>query len=235
MLDGHNLPIFFARKLGEDFSYAAAHGLIGTDFDSLTGQWASQGPNLYLLARLHECPRMTVAKVLDEYYSAFGPAAAAVRAYFAHWEKVSDAVTDDLAKEAELHWASFYRDADRIFTPGVLATGRDLLEKAAAAAQSDPVGGSASRLSGKRPQECRTDAGRPACLPPVQARGPYPTLRRRTEASWTTIVPSRGHAGGRHGLSAQKTGRGINALQRSDRVGKAVSRLPSPASARGAG
>ena len=40
MLDGHNLPIFFARKLGEDFSYAARHGLVGTDFDSLTGQWA---------------------------------------------------------------------------------------------------------------------------------------------------------------------------------------------------
>ncbi len=137
MLDGHNLPIFIARKLGEDFSYAAAHGLVGTDFDSLTGQWATQGPNLYLLARLHECPRMTVAKVLDEYYSAFGPAAAAVRAYFAHWEKVSHAVTDDLAKKAKLHWASFYRDADQIFTPGALATGRDLLEKAAAAAQND--------------------------------------------------------------------------------------------------
>ena len=137
MLDGHNLPIFFARKLGEDFSYAARHGLVGTDFDSLTGQWAAQGPNLYVLARLHECPRMGVAKVLDEYYGAFGPAAPAVRGYFAHWEKVSDAVTDELAKEAKLHWASFYRDADRIFTPAVLAAGHALLEKAAAAARGD--------------------------------------------------------------------------------------------------
>ena len=137
MLDGHNLPIFFARKLGEDFSYAARHGLIGTDFDSLTGQWAAQGPNLYLLARLHECPRMSVGEVLNEYYSAFGRSAPAVRDYFAHWEKVSDAVTDELAKEVHLHWAQFYRHADRIFTPAVLATGRALLEKAAAAARGD--------------------------------------------------------------------------------------------------
>ena len=82
---------------------------------------------------------MTVAKVLDEFYAAFGPAAAAVRAYFAHWEKVSDAVTDDLAKKAKLHWANFYRDADRIFTPEAMATGRRLLEKAQTAAENDPT------------------------------------------------------------------------------------------------
>ncbi len=145
MLDGHNLPIFFACKLGEDFSYAAAHGLIGTDFDSLTGQWASQGPNLYMLARLHDDPRMTVAQVLDEYYCGFGRAAGAVRAYFTHWERVSDAVTDEFAKKAKLHWASFYREADRIFTPKVIAAGRDLLENAAAAARNDPT--AASRVA----------------------------------------------------------------------------------------
>jgi hypothetical protein len=139
MLDGHDLPIFFARKLGADFSYAAAHGLIGTDFDSLTGQWASQGPNLYVLARLHECPRMSVASVLDEYYSVFGPSAPAICQYFAHWEKISDAVTDELAKKAKLHWAAFYRDADQIFTPPAMATGRGLLEKAETAAQNDPI------------------------------------------------------------------------------------------------
>jgi len=137
MLDGHNLPIFFARKRADAVSYAARDGLIGTDFDSLTGQWAAQGPNLYVLARLHQCPTMGVDKVLDEYYGAFGPAAPAVRAYFAHWEKVSDAVTDEVAKAAKLHWAQFYHDADRIFTPAVLSAGRALLEKAAAAAQGD--------------------------------------------------------------------------------------------------
>ena len=41
-------------KAGRGFLVCRAHGLIGTDFDSLTGQWASQGPNLYVLARLHD-------------------------------------------------------------------------------------------------------------------------------------------------------------------------------------
>jgi len=137
MLDGHNMPIFVARKLGEDFSYAAAHGMIGTDFDSLTGQWSTQGPNLYMLARLHRRPELPVEEVLGEYYSGFGPARDAVRAYFAHWEQVSDAVTKDLYADAEMHWSYLYRDADRIFTPQVMTRGRELLDQAVAAAKPD--------------------------------------------------------------------------------------------------
>lgn len=137
MLDGHCLPVNIALPLGEDFSYAAHHGLIGTDFDSLTGQYATQGPNLYMLARLHEAPELTPARVLDEYYAAFGPAAAAVRAYFDHWAEVSAAVTDEQYAAADLHWSRFYRDADTIFTPAVMARGAELLRRAAAAAQGD--------------------------------------------------------------------------------------------------
>ena len=81
MLDGHNLPIFFARKLGTDFAYAAAHGLVGTDFDSLTGQFSTQGPNLYMLARLHDDPSLSAAAVLAEFFAAFGKAAAPVQEY----------------------------------------------------------------------------------------------------------------------------------------------------------
>ncbi len=138
MLDGHNLPIFVARKLGEDFRYAARSGLIGTDFDSLTGQYATQGPNLYMLARLHDDPRLTVGAVLDEYYSAFGPAADAVRAYFEHWERVSDAVTDEQYQGAGLHWSRCYTDADTIFTEPVMAEGRRLMDTAVQAARGDP-------------------------------------------------------------------------------------------------
>ncbi len=136
-LDGHNLPIFFARKLGTDFAYAAAHGLVGTDFDSLNGQFGTQGPNLYMLARLHDDPSLGVDAVLAEYFTAFGTAAAAVREYFAHWEQVSDAVTDEVCKMPDFHFTYFYRNADRIFTPAVMARGRALLNQAKAAAQGD--------------------------------------------------------------------------------------------------
>ncbi|NSW56184.1 MAG: DUF4838 domain-containing protein [Armatimonadetes bacterium] len=132
-LDGHGLPIFFANKLGEDFTFAAARGLVGTDFDSLTGQYAIQGPNLYMLARLTDDPTLAPQEVMDEYYSAFGNAEAAVREYFAHWERVSDAATDDDVT----HWSYFYREADRLFTPDVMAEGRRLLDAATLAARGD--------------------------------------------------------------------------------------------------
>ena len=137
MLDGHGLPINFAQALGEDFSFAIHHGLLGTDFDSLTGQYAAQGPNLYMLARLHDAPNMKPEQVLGEYYAAFGKAAPAVRAYCEHWARVSAGVTDEAYAAADLHWSRLYRDADVFFTPEAMAQGRALLERAQVAAQGD--------------------------------------------------------------------------------------------------
>ena len=143
MLDGHNLPMIVARKLGKDFRYFAHHGMIGTDFDSLTGQYSTQGPNLYMLARLHNRHQMSVDDVLDEYFSAFGKARDQVRAYFDHWEQICDAVTE---KPEGLHWSYFYRQAHVIFTPAAMARGRELLDKAMAAARGDAAarGGAAA-------------------------------------------------------------------------------------------
>lgn len=138
MLSGHNLPIFFARELGEDFSYAAAHGLIGTTFDSLTGQYAAQGPNLYMLARLHDNPRVPVQKVLDEYYAAFGPAEADIRAYFGLWEEIAAKYTPEFCQQHNTHWVNFFVDADAAFTPAVLGKARRFLRQAAAVAAPDP-------------------------------------------------------------------------------------------------
>ena len=141
---GHNMPVFFARKLGEDFSYFAGHGLAATAYDSLTGQWSTQGPNLYVLARVHTEPERPVDDILDEYYSGFGPAKKAVSDYFRHWEEVSDAVTDESFSEACARtggneWKGFVLLADRIFTPEVMREGRRLLTEAQGAAKGDPT------------------------------------------------------------------------------------------------
>lgn len=134
MLSGHNLPIYFAHRLGEEFRHCAQHGMMATDFDSLTGQYATQGPTLYMLARLTARPELTVEQVLDEFYGAFGPAAEQVRAYFEHWRAISDAVTEPIEG---LHFSYFYREADRIFTPEVMARGQALLDVAEVAAAGD--------------------------------------------------------------------------------------------------
>ena len=135
-LDGHCFPIHYARELGEEFRFCAEHGMIGSDFDSLTGQYATQGPNLYMLARLHERPSLTVDQVLDEYYGAFGPAEESVRDYFGHWERLSQAWTTDTE---DLSYSWFYRGAHRVFTEEALAEGERLLAQGRDAAGDDVV------------------------------------------------------------------------------------------------
>jgi hypothetical protein len=139
MLSGHALPVFFARELGEDFSYCAAHGMIATTFDSLIGQYAAQGPNHYMLARLHDDPTVPVPQVLDEYYTGFGAAEDAVRRYFELWERVAGRYTEELCAPINTHWVNLYVDADAVFTAEVMAEGRALLDEARQAAGSNPV------------------------------------------------------------------------------------------------
>ena len=143
-LAGHNMPIFYCRKFGREFSHAARTGMIATDFDSLTGQYATQGPSHYVVARMHSEPYRTTESLLDEYYSAFGPAETAVRDYFEHWEQVSNAVSDEFFEKACAatgggSWVLFHKVAPRIFTPEVMAEGFRLLETAGAAAAADAV------------------------------------------------------------------------------------------------
>ncbi len=80
------------HEAGEYFRYVQSNGLMGFDFDTLLGYWGSQGPFYYLIARLSARPDLSVDEVIDEYASAFGGAAPAIRDYLAYWEDVSGRV-----------------------------------------------------------------------------------------------------------------------------------------------
>ncbi len=140
-LDGYCLPFVFAHQFADDFQHAAQHGMIGTDFDSLTGHWATQGPSLYLLMRLHTRPSERVDDLLAEYYGAFGPAAEAVKAYFDHWERSTTDLRPRLHEAFEdrfaSRWRTWARVAHRVFPSESFAAGEALLERAAAAAKTD--------------------------------------------------------------------------------------------------
>ena len=64
LLDGYCMPFVFAHQFADEFQHAMRNGMVATDFDSLTGQWAAQGPNLYTAARLHVRPEAPVDEVL---------------------------------------------------------------------------------------------------------------------------------------------------------------------------
>lgn len=134
-LDGYCMPFIFAHQFADDFQHQAQRGLVATDFDSLTGHWATQGPNLYLLLRLHTHPDANPDTLLAEYYATFGPAAAAVRAYFNYWETYTTTnrplIRDVFEDRVAIRWRTWAKAAHRVFPPDVFPEAEKLLARAA--------------------------------------------------------------------------------------------------------
>ncbi len=137
--DGWVMPLVDMQQSGDLFRFAVENGMEGTRFDSLTGQWAAQGPKLYVHMRLHAKPHLSVDEILSEYYSAFGPAAKAVRDYFGYWEKYC---VDHLQHFNDLYidhghrWARFQMLAHEAFPPACFEPAEHLLDLAAAATKT---------------------------------------------------------------------------------------------------
>lgn len=141
-LDGYCMPHIFVHQFADEFQHAAKQSMVGTDFDALTGQWATQGPNLYALFRLHLHPERNVDVLLQEYYDAFGPAKHNVKAYFDYWENYMWAnLTNHLkiAEERKAGWRQYPRKADAMFPTNSFQAAELLLARAAqdAACQSE--------------------------------------------------------------------------------------------------
>jgi hypothetical protein len=136
------MPWIFAHQFADEFQHFAREGMVATDFDSLTGQWSTQGPNLYLLARLHVRPDAAPEALLGEYYAAFGAAAPQVKAYFDYWEKHTtesrQRVERAFSEMTVSRWRTFAKGAHIAFPPGCFAPAEALLDQAAAAAATDP-------------------------------------------------------------------------------------------------
>ena len=89
LLCGYAMPHLSTWQAGEMYRFAAAHGMVGFDFDSLFGRWAVKGPMLYMHMRLGTDPTRSIADIRSEYFSAFGPAMDKVESYFDYWEEYS--------------------------------------------------------------------------------------------------------------------------------------------------
>jgi hypothetical protein len=135
-LFGHNMPYIYAEQFGREFSFCARNGMVGTDFDSLTGMWATQGPNLYVLGRMHAWPEADPQQVLAEYYEGFGCAATHVRDYFDFWAAQSEEISPEIANEG---WHGYVPRLHELWTPEMFAEGDRLLTKAEEAAEGAGV------------------------------------------------------------------------------------------------
>jgi len=112
----------YVHKMARDFRYLSKHSMVGTDFDSIVHHWATEGLNYYVAARMNWNPDLDVDAVIDDYCkSGFGPAAAAVKQYFACVE----ALTDEVAAK-KLHVTAPYTDAVLDELDGYLKKARQL-------------------------------------------------------------------------------------------------------------
>ena len=83
---GSTAPLLPLHQQGEFFRFARNHNMVGFDFDSLQGHWATQGAMVYVVARLSVRPEISVEAAIDEYCSAFGQAAPDIKEYLDYWE-----------------------------------------------------------------------------------------------------------------------------------------------------
>jgi len=142
LLDGYCMPFIYAHQFADDFQHAVRGGMVATDLDSLTGQWATQGPNLYVAARLHVRPEEAVDDVLREYYAAFGLGSPQVKAYFDYWEDYTTSHREQINQAMEelqaSRWRSWAKAAHAIYPPASFAPAEAMLDRAAILAGGDP-------------------------------------------------------------------------------------------------
>jgi hypothetical protein len=139
--DGYVMPHFETRQSGEFFKFAVEHGMEGATFDSLTGQWASQGLRLYMHLRLMAKPTLKLDEIRGEYLSAFGPAAGAMDRYFSYWEgyAMDNAMRlNELYQDVGRRYANYARRANLAFPTDCFPPAEALLDEALAATRDRP-------------------------------------------------------------------------------------------------
>lgn len=120
------MPLIYVHKFGDDFRFLAGHGMMGTDFDSCCHNWATQGLNYYVVARLHWDPSQKVDAIIDDYCrSGFGAGAPFMRRYF---DRLESLMNQTAAAETKPYTA---------YTPAVLQELRQLLARAGEAVRDD--------------------------------------------------------------------------------------------------
>lgn len=141
LLDGYAMPYIFVHQFADEFQHDARNGMVATDLDSLTGEWAAQGPTLYVVARLHTRPGADVDALLGEYWSAFGAASRQVKAYFDYWENYTTANRDHIRKTMEdldaSRWRSWAKAAHVLYPEPCFVPADALLDEAAKSVASD--------------------------------------------------------------------------------------------------
>jgi len=145
LIAGHGLPAFYARKLGADVKHCYETGMIATDFDSVMHNWAGQGINYYVLAKLLWDPSQDVDALIKDYNDkGFGKASPTIQRYFNALEELTNqAAAPDKAsanEEDAISSSAFYSSLYKLtqhYTPDKLDNLQALINQAKTEAGGD--------------------------------------------------------------------------------------------------
>jgi hypothetical protein len=85
----------FGGELVSTMSFLADNGMLATDVQGIYDNWATQGLNYYVMARMAWDPMLSYESILDDYCQrGFGPAAPAVQQYFRQAESLQGNVAE---------------------------------------------------------------------------------------------------------------------------------------------
>ena len=139
LLVGHGYPLNYARELGRDIKTCFGTGMLGTDFDSMTHQYAAQAPIFYVLTSLLWDPEREVDTVYAEFMdAAYGPAAAAMRRYWDRLEKLTAEIAGRQSGEGGHDTTpNFHEVTPQFYDDALLRELRVMLDDAEAAAEGN--------------------------------------------------------------------------------------------------
>lgn len=123
------LPFSMISVWKHDIPYLKRKGCIGINLETLTN-WQIYGPHIYLSIRLAYDPEADAEAIMDDYYLKFyGPAAGPIMKQY--WTAIDRAFVD-----LPCHSGSFFA-LHLVYTPEFLRRCRELIDRAAAAAEGD--------------------------------------------------------------------------------------------------
>ncbi len=131
---GGSMPHNYAHQMIDQFDFFLRHGCLAAHFDGRPGQWSVRGSTMYALLRKHNDPTLSAGQLLQEYYTAFGPAAFHIKAYFDFWEahttvgRAIDPVV--MARNRSNHLLTYARAIHALYSEQDLDTAQAILDQA---------------------------------------------------------------------------------------------------------
>lgn len=111
LTSGWGLPTVYVHRLAEDIRFCVRNGMLFADFDCCYQNWATDGINYYVLAKLLSDPDVDVDAIVDDYCRAgFGNASESVREYFRQLEDMTTNFALSNTKSKPVILAQCYTD-----------------------------------------------------------------------------------------------------------------------------